>query len=203
MQTAVDRPERMALRCLEACRVTELPVRPAELIRRCRNTRLMTFSEAAEMLGMEDEAFERQMGGADAVTFREDDACGNTRFIVCCREGGNPARKNFTLAHELGHIVLDHSGRAEQEEIEADRFATWLLCPPAVCDALAERGELYAERVAEVCYISLSAALHLNAKERAQREWKMETETERLLRESVKKHVFYSSPKADWHRIMR
>jgi len=39
-------------------------------------------------------------------------------------------RQRFTLAHELGHAVL-HDGVSEDQEAEADRFASAFLFPPA------------------------------------------------------------------------
>lgn len=39
-------------------------------------------------------------------------------------------RQNWTLLHELGHIVLDHIGRGEREEAEADFFAKYAIAPP-------------------------------------------------------------------------
>jgi len=39
-------------------------------------------------------------------------------------------RIRFTLAHELGHIVLKHTQESELAEAEADCFAGYLLAPP-------------------------------------------------------------------------
>lgn len=38
-------------------------------------------------------------------------------------------RKRFTVAHELGHCVLGHTGDGDTEEAEADCFARNLLAP--------------------------------------------------------------------------
>lgn len=38
-------------------------------------------------------------------------------------------RQRFTIAHELGHYILSHTGRTEAEEREADCFARNLLAP--------------------------------------------------------------------------
>ena len=78
--------------------------------------------------------------------------------MVCYRSGGNPARLNFTLAHELGHILLGHQENAVAEEAEADCFAQQLLCPAPVLRRLAETAPLTPERVAAACYVSLDAA---------------------------------------------
>ncbi len=39
-------------------------------------------------------------------------------------------RQNWTLLHEIGHIVLDHTGHGEHEEYEANFFAKYAIAPP-------------------------------------------------------------------------
>lgn len=41
-------------------------------------------------------------------------------------------RTEFTLAHEIGHIVLGHTEQSPEAEDEADAFAQQLLAPEAV-----------------------------------------------------------------------
>ncbi len=41
-------------------------------------------------------------------------------------------RRNWTLAHELGHILLCHNEQSKENEREADAFAAELLMPEAV-----------------------------------------------------------------------
>lgn len=41
-------------------------------------------------------------------------------------------RQNWTILHELGHIVLDHTGHGEREEAEADFFAKYAIAPPVL-----------------------------------------------------------------------
>lgn len=125
-----------------------LPARPMRLLRDV--AQVIGYEDAAEQLGMTAAEFERQCGKADAFTVRQGSRC-----LVCCRMDGNPARLNFTLAHELGHIVLRHAGGSEAEEREADHFASCLLCPEPVRERLPEG--LSAEDVAALCYISVAA----------------------------------------------
>lgn len=39
-------------------------------------------------------------------------------------------RQNWTILHEIGHIVLDHVGHGEKEEDEANFFAKYAIAPP-------------------------------------------------------------------------
>lgn len=42
------------------------------------------------------------------------------------------ARINFSLMHELGHIILDHHGEYDWQEVEANAFASHILAPRIV-----------------------------------------------------------------------
>ena len=153
-QPDYDRAATAACRVLVRLQVDSLPVRPLEMLRRCRDTFLCTFDQAADTLGLTGDELDRLSGGADACTFREMHG-GRERYVVCYRAGGNPARLNFTLAHELGHIVLRHRDTGPAAEAEADCFASHLLCPEVVLQAAACRS---AEVLAQLCYISRTAA---------------------------------------------
>lgn len=78
----------------------------------------------------------------------------------------SPERQRFTIAHELGHILLGHVGRAELVnrepsgtdnpiEHDANVFASRLLAPACVLWALDARTP---EQIAALCRISLQAA---------------------------------------------
>ena len=41
-------------------------------------------------------------------------------------------RQNWTILHEIGHIVLDHTGHSEHEEDEANFFAKYAIAPPVL-----------------------------------------------------------------------
>lgn len=55
-------------------------------------------------------------------------------------------RQRFSLMHEVGHIVLEHVGTCEENEKEADFFASQILVPRAIMHHL----DCYS--VKEVCY---------------------------------------------------
>ena len=79
-----------------------------------------------------------------------------------------PGRVRFTIAHELGHVLLGHLGDGEHtvynresssedapEEHTANVFASRLLAPACVLHAL---GAVTPEQIAAVCDISIAAA---------------------------------------------
>ena len=55
----------------------------------------------------------------------------NGGHVICYNDDPcvNPARRRFSLAHELGHFALHHHRGYEYEEREADCFARNLLAP--------------------------------------------------------------------------
>lgn len=161
-QPDYDRAATCACRALVRAGVRTLPVRPRALLGGMENVALLTYDQAAEALEMASRDFERRVGDADAFTFREDGANG-ARYVVCYRVGGNPARLNFTLAHELGHIALAHAALTAAEEAEADCFAEHLLCPPPVLARLTSP-----EAVCRACFVSLSAARMICQRRRGQ-----------------------------------
>lgn len=126
-----------------------LPVRPMALLRQV--ARVLSYDDAAELLGLTVDDFDRVYSRADAFTVRQGE-----QSLVCCRMDGNPARLNFTLAHELGHIMMKHSGDPADER-EADHFASCLLVPEPVRRRLMNRPELTAEDAARLCYVTVAA----------------------------------------------
>lgn len=141
------RAAHLACRCLIRLQQRTLPVDPLAILRRCRGTQLCTYEQAAERLRMPEDELLRLCGDADAFTVRRERAS-----LVCYRQGGHPARLNFTLAHELGHVLLGHQVNGPAEEAEADCFASHLLCPQPVVQGWPP------ERIARTCYVSMAAA---------------------------------------------
>lgn len=141
-----------ALEILLRLGITALPVRPGTVLRAWPGVRLMTYAQAAESIGITEDALLRRCGDAEAFVAEDE---GGT--LLCYRADGNPARRNFTLAHEWGHIVLAHTEGGAAEEAEANAFASQLLMPqPVVRRLKAEGGG--AAKLARLCYVTLPAA---------------------------------------------
>ena len=89
----------------------------------------------------------------------------NNKWYIIVDDSEPIPTQRFTVAHELGHILLGHFiidkinyrtfGKRTEEEQIADMFAARLLAPACV---LHEIGALTPERIKEVCNISITAA---------------------------------------------
>ncbi len=64
---------------------------------------------------------------------------GGVFYIVLYNQNKNPKRQQFTLAHEVGHILLEHETDGDIQESEANCFAAQLLAPQILVHALAKR----------------------------------------------------------------
>lgn len=134
-----------AWRILLDCKVDFLPVNIVDI---CRQ-----LGVSARLYSPTD--------GNDGISMIID---GKPQILVSSRV--NPGRRRFTIAHELGHIVLGHVGRyalCNREpspadnpvEHEANVFASRLLAPACVlwgCHAF------QVEEIMELCKISRQAA---------------------------------------------
>ena len=91
----------------------------------------------------------------------------NGRWIICYEDTEPSYRSRFTIAHELGHILLGHQLKDGEDhtrtfdkdrpqiESEADMFAARILAPACVLWGL----DLHApEEISELCQISHEAA---------------------------------------------
>ena len=67
---------------------------------------------------------------------------GNCNFILYDDNIKNRARINWTVAHELGHVFLEHGDDCLKNQREANLFASSLLIPEAVVRFLdCQKGE--------------------------------------------------------------
>ena len=112
----------------------KFPVPIKDMIRDDEDVQLFTFGEFAQLagikrskvtfIGQSDEAFHFKKAGKSFIVY-------NALKSI--------SRQRFTLAHEYGHIKLNHAGKSlydrekerhhTREEYEADTFASCLLFP--------------------------------------------------------------------------
>lgn len=81
-----------------------------------------------------------------------------------------PARVYFTVAHEIGHVVLGHLEHSELAEFEANIFARCLLTPYGIVRSLEEE-EFNIEFISERFGISLEAAMYCRDRSLARLQW--------------------------------
>ncbi len=150
----------MAWKFLLECGINSLPVRPSVI---CEHYGwvLADYQEgeaAIDLLGL------------SSLTERTDGFCAVTdHFTYIFYNSGLPVgRQRFTVAHEIGHLVLGHVGQGRvttinrepnpkdsQEETQANQFAARLLAPACV---LHELGAITPEAIQQVCGLSRQAA---------------------------------------------
>lgn len=58
----------------------------------------------------------------------------NEKYYIYYNDKKEYGRINFTILHEIGHIVLDHSQHSELAEAEANFFAKYAIAPPVLID---------------------------------------------------------------------
>ncbi len=90
-------------------------------------------------------------------------------FVISLPTDSSPMRDTFTIAHELGHLFLDHkldqhgeiyrSGVSSPEEVAANRFAAELLMPQESFTEKAREFDCDGRRLADYFCVSPAAAL--------------------------------------------
>ncbi|MBQ8350472.1 MAG: ImmA/IrrE family metallo-endopeptidase [Clostridia bacterium] len=118
-----------------------------------------SFGSFCERTGADRTVFAPH-AGAEGVTIRH-----NGAYLVLYDERvESERRRTFTLAHEVGHILLAHEGgeNTAVEEREANAFAASLLAPEAAVRYLSHRDgcAITEEWLSSVFFLSREAACH-------------------------------------------
>lgn len=108
--------------------ILELPVNLNKLIYlRRQNTHLTTYSQMAARFSMTVSDYKDLVPSELGFTMK----MGNRNYILYNEEKGYCTNR-FTIAHEIGHIMLGHKTDDSVAEREANCFARNLLCPVPV-----------------------------------------------------------------------
>ena len=104
------------------------PIGIFHLFRNLNNLRLYTYDQLMARFGISSENFfpssDYGYNICDPV---------KRRYIVAYNSKKDETTVRFTLAHELGHVILGHTEDGDKQNKEANCFARNLLCPiPAV-----------------------------------------------------------------------
>ena len=129
---------RLAYRTLMHLQIKQLPVDIVSICRRCKNTLIIPYSKAepfADILGFD---IINEAPSDMAFTYRIEPVKGPVIHLLLYNDEPyqSAVRFRFTLAHELGHIVMKHRNSSYVEEAEANCFAQHLLCPEPLLEAL-------------------------------------------------------------------
>lgn len=149
-----------AWKTLIECGISSLPVRPSEICRHY-NWVLADYidgNRSIELLGLSE--LKEKTDGFCAVT--------ENHVYIFYDSSLTVGRQRFTVAHEIGHLILGHvgpgtatvenrepTGAEREEETQANQFATRLLAPACV---LHEIGATEPEEIQKMCGISKQAA---------------------------------------------
>lgn len=149
-----------AWRILLGCKVDRLPVDLNDI---CRKLKIRLFSYGAATKLIERANLQESVRRTDGLTFYW-----HGTPVILCNETVLPQRAAFTIAHELGHIVLNHVKPGtvtvmnrephpgdSPEETAANQFAARLLAPACVLWAMNVHTT---EEIMNLCQISRVAA---------------------------------------------
>ncbi len=118
--------KKLAVETLERCNVCELPIDPFKMA-----SRMGVKIDAYSSLREKDRARSFKLS-TDGYWARGN----NGALVIAYNDSKIIGRTNFTLMHEIGHIVLDHTEDSELAEKEASFFAKFALAPPILIDRL-------------------------------------------------------------------
>lgn len=98
------------------------------------NIRICYYSYAAAKIGITHNDFTYKYASSEhGFTVADYD---NNRFLIYYNNLKDRSTIKFTLAHELGHIVLGHKEDNEVANKEANCFARNFICPIPIIDGL-------------------------------------------------------------------
>lgn len=159
------RAANMAYKTLLALHIGVFPVDPLQILSFCKNAKVHTFDELIQHYDGYEE-YHRYvdlkrllLGDRDAVLLRRTYQSGNVAYELFFDDHQDARRIRFTLAHELGHIILKHQREEDWEEKEADYFAAQLLTPDPVFAPLSAAGfDMMSPRTLSGLFLVSSAA---------------------------------------------
>lgn len=146
----------------ELLEVDEYPFPIKDVIKSDKTVKLFTFDEFSKITGAGKKDIVKASGTDEAFHVRK----GNRKAIVF-NEHKYDKRIRFTLAHEYGHLKMNHKGsnfrsidktdyKVSLEEYEANTFASCLLFPLNIRHKFHEVMDV--EEISELFNISLSAS---------------------------------------------
>ena len=137
-----DRAATLAAEQIIARHITRLPIHPETVIQIMPNTVLVPYADVARVINVaRDELIVMLDPAQDAVTYVMNLSDDRHYYVVAYNAKKDFQRLRFTLAHELGHRMMAHTGKKPEDvrEAEADHFARHFLLPRAYVAMLLRR----------------------------------------------------------------
>ncbi|MBS4203694.1 ImmA/IrrE family metallo-endopeptidase [Lederbergia citrea] len=160
--------QKMARDVLIQHRVTELPVKVSSIIDSISDIKLLTYNQMKKITNLTEKEISDTNGSRDGVIRY---LSNRKKYVIAYNENVVSKKKiNWTLAHELGHYMLEHlhqtncslsNGKSLSEtesyivESEANAFTRELLAPPPVLRALNVFDE---KAISNLCDLTPSAS---------------------------------------------
>lgn len=119
-------------------KVFSFPVNPTRIIQQLDWVALHTYYDLIERRGFSRVSF-LDFFASSEFGFT---AKNKTHYIIFYNEQKDQAIIRFTLAHELGHVILGHTVDGDKENKEANCFARNLLCPIPVITEMGLHAEV-------------------------------------------------------------
>lgn len=104
------------------------------ILSKFKNIKLCSYSNAAKKMGVTHNEFTYEYASSEHGFTVAD--YNNNRYIIYYNDWKDETTIKFTLAHELGHIILQHKKDNQIAKKEADCFARNLIYPIPVSDGL-------------------------------------------------------------------
>lgn len=136
--------------CLIRCGITRLPVSLSDVVKKL-NIRTIKYSKLKKLkIKQYVEIVDTEQGFSEKT--------GEGKYYIFYDDSVMIERQRFTIAHEIGHILLEHFEKDILErEKEANMFAARLLMPMVV---LKECDVSNIEELRTLCFVSNQAATY-------------------------------------------
>ena len=116
---------------------------------------LDSFENYSKVCGLSLDSLTMNRKLKDGYTIR---ARRNVNVVLYYEDSKGTPRLNWTLAHEIGHIYLNHNNDGEIQELEAHQFAAELLMPTPIITKLARKISLTPKIISKTFFVSEEAA---------------------------------------------
>ncbi len=143
--------EESAVKLFTKLNFSKIPIDPVE-IANALDIRLVTYSQLTQL------SYEQKMSiSKDGFCYEVKLSPTESQWIISYNEKMPSVRIRFTIMHEIGHIILNHSEHSELADSEANYFASYSLAPPPLIHKM--KPEDYIE-IAEIFDISKECAMY-------------------------------------------